>query len=51
MSISFDNMETVAMEGKGTNEVMINHGTLFYDRLNMEFILTVSTLLRLPFFQ
>lgn len=51
MSISFDNIESVAREGKVTNEVMINHGTLFYDRLNMEFILTVSTLLRLPFFQ
>lgn len=24
------------------NEVMINHGTLFNDRLNMKFILTLS---------
>jgi hypothetical protein len=33
---------------KGANEVMINHGSLFNDRLNTEFILTVS--LYLPSF-
>lgn len=38
MSISFDNMKSGAGEGKGANEVMINHATLFYDRLSMEFI-------------
>lgn len=43
MSISLDKVKNKRQKRRGAqNEVMINHGTLFNDRLNMKFILTLS---------